>query len=333
MKKIQLILFGLCTLTACSEDAFQEVEKQKEESGLQNQTNSFNDNNSGTINSDGTKYPGDNYASPWDIWFNRGYNDKQPAYIITNGTVENISPFKLEVWAYAGLAYFDGTNDGIYNDPHAGTQFAINNGNYPKLFANNQEVGNLVRTSIPFTLNPQEAFRLEGSVNHLPMTGSGNKFPQVFNFGNNQLTTPEQNLLRDYGKVFFYEVNVFNAATNAFVGKYILHPEIQTLYPGSGAYWNPVQNQTGTQLKGFVQPLGGNFDLYYYDNPNIAQTQWLNIGTPGANQSDSFEVVFDVPPMYTHTITSGGATKTLSLYITQNPYTFWQNSSLDLVVY
>ena len=175
MKKIQLILFGLCTLTACSEDAFQDAEKQNEETGSQFQTNSFNDNDSGTINPDGTKIPGDNYASPWDIWYNRGYTDKQPAYIITNGTVENISPFRLEVWAYAGLAYFDGANDGTYNDPNIGVQFSLNNGNYPTLFANGKEVGNLVKTAVPFTLNPQDAFRMEGSSNHLPMTGGSNK--------------------------------------------------------------------------------------------------------------------------------------------------------------
>ena len=329
MKKIQLILFGLCTLTACSEDSFQEVEKQSEESaGIPNQANSFNNGNSGEHLPDGTKYPGDNYASPWDIWYNRGFADKQPAYIIANGNVENISPFRLEVWAYAGLAYFDGANDGIYNDPQVNAQFSLNNGNYPKLFANGQEVGNLVRTAIPFTLNPQDAFRMEGSVNHLPMTGSGNKFPQVFNFGNNQLTTPEQNLLRDYGKVFFYEVNVFNASTNAFIGKYILHPEIKTLPNGPGAFWNPVQNQAGTQLQGFVQPLGSNFDLYYYDNPGLTQTLWGSPGTPGVNFCDSFEVAFDVPLMNSHAVMG----KALSLFITQNPYTFWQNSSLDLVV-
>ncbi len=143
----------------------------------------------------------------------------------------------------------------------------------------------------------------------------------------------EHTLLRDYGKVFFYEVNVFEASTNAFVGKYILHPEIQTLYPGSGAYWNPVKNQAGTQLKGFVQPLGGNFNLYYYDNPGLTQTLWTKIGDSQGNKCDSFEVVFEVPPMYSHTITSGSVTKTLSLFITQNPQIFWQNSTLELDVY
>ena len=328
MKKIKLILFGLCTLTACSEDAFQDAEKQKEESGLQNQTNSFNDGDSGEHLPDGTKYPGDNYASPWDIWFNRGFTDKQPAYLLTNGTVENISPFRLEVWAYAGLAYFDGVNDGTYNDPHAGTQFSLNNGNYPKLFANGQEVGNLVRTAVPVTLLPQDAFRMEGSVNHLPMTGSGNKFPQVFNFGNNQLTTPEQNLLRDYGKIFFYEVRVFQASNNAFVGTYILHPEISTI--GTTTAWKTVKDLGGTALTGFVQPLGTNISLYYYDVGLQNGTDWNVNNGKGDNECDSREVVFRVPqPLHTHTIMG----KTLSLHVTQNPNTFWQNSSLDLVVY
>jgi len=330
VKKIFITLMGLFTLMACSDDALQEAE-QNGKPGFENQANSFNDDNSGTKNPDGTKEPGANYASPWDIWY-RVYTGKQPAYIVRNGTDENTSPYKLEIWAYAGLAYFDGVNDGTYNDPMTGAQFP-NNGNYPKLFANNQEVGNLVRTAIPFTLNPQEGYRLEGNTNHLPMQGGSNKFPQVFNFGTNQLTTAEHNLLRDYGKIFFYEVNVFEASTNAFVGKYILHPEIQTLYPGSNAFWNPVQNQAGTQLKGFVQPLGGNFNLYYYDNPFIPQTNWQNIGNPKTNECDSFEVVFDVPPMYSYTITSGGVTKTLSLFITQNPQLFWQNSTLELGLY
>lgn len=326
MKKIRLILFGLCTLTACSDDAFQEVEKQNEESGLQNQVNSFNDGNSGEHLPDGTKYPGDNYASPWDIWY-RVYTGKQPGYIIRNGTVETTSPYKLEVWAYAGLAYFDGANDGIYNDPKIGAQFPINNGNYPKLFANGQEVGNLVRTAVPFTLNPQEGFRMEGNTNHLPMTGGSNKFPQVFNFGN-QLTTQEHTLLRDYGKVFFYEVRVFQASNNAFVGTYILHPEISTI--GTTTAWETVKDLGGTALSGFVQPLGTSFELYYYNANFQGGTKWDPTLPKDVNKCDSREVVFRVPqPLHTHTLMG----KTLSLHVTQNPYTFWQNSSLDLVVY
>ncbi len=167
---------GLFTLMACSEDAFQDAEQNGKPS-FENQANSFNDNDNGTKNSDGTKQEGANYASPWDIWYR--VPGKQPAYIVRNGTDENTSPYKLEIWSYAGLAYFDGVNDGTYNDPMTNTQFPINNGNYPKLFANNQEVGNLVRTASPFTLNPQEGYRLEGNTNHLPMTGGSNKFPQV----------------------------------------------------------------------------------------------------------------------------------------------------------
>ena len=85
----------------------------------------------------------------------------------------------------------------------------------------------------------------------------------------------------------------------------------------------------GTSLSGFVQPLGTSFGLYYYDIGS-AGTYWDVDNAKDGNICDSREVVFRVPqPLHTHTVMG----KTLSLHVTQNPYTFWQNSSLDLVVY
>ena len=61
------------TLTACSEDVYQEAEMQNEEAGSQYQTNSFNDNNSGIYwGNGGIREWGDNYISPWDVWYRGG---------------------------------------------------------------------------------------------------------------------------------------------------------------------------------------------------------------------------------------------------------------------
>src|SRR5690606_24809681 len=255
MKKILFLLGGIITLTACSEDVYQEAEMQNEESGSQYQTNSFDNSNPGGLGSGGFSNFATNYFSPWDIWYNRGaaHHDLQPSYAFSNGGAisENYSPYRLEVFAWIGLAYFDGNNDGTFNDFNSGNSFVLNTGNYPNLYQPNQEVGNLVRTTTPLIFQPLQDARIEDREHHLPMpytasslgtpadpryTSMFGTWATGFDFAGT-LTPDEELLLRDYGKVFFYEVNVFEAATNAFVGTYILHPEIKTLPAGKAKNW------------------------------------------------------------------------------------------------
>jgi len=227
------------TLTACTTDSVFDEQNADEE--LPMGTNSFDPGDSGQYYDDGTKTPGAPYFSPWDIWFNRGANfvGKQPAYIFWNGNASGTeeehaySPYTLEVIPYVGLAYYDGDNDGFYNDPSPGGSASYNftTGNYPTLYDNNtpngfpQEIGALVKMQ-PFIINPMDGFRYEDNQDHLPL-GTNRKPYTSDNFhfsgGVNQA---EMDLLREYGKVFFYEVNIYENGN--LIDHAVLYPEVET---------------------------------------------------------------------------------------------------------
>ena len=201
---------------------------------------------------------------------------------------------------------------------------------YPNLYANGHEVGNLVRTASPITLNPQDGIGMQDVNDHLPTNNSTSpKVPGQANFFDlsGVLTSAEDILIRNYGKVFFYEVNVFQGG--AFVGTYFMHPEIPNLpNSSSAAYWQPVTN-SGNPVQGNMPPLGS-FDLFYINHPTAQQTSWV-ASSPFKNECDSHEVVFYVPAsLHAQPIGNG---KTLGMGFTHNPYTLWQNSSLTLGVY
>lgn len=339
------------TLTACTTDSMvDDLDQQNAETGSQYQTNSFDNSNPGGWIGGGFSQLATNYFSPWDLGWNRGpkYRDLQPSYVISNGDDdENFSPYRLEVHAWIGLAYFDGDNDGVFTDHFTTNTFALS-GNYPTLFANGEEVGNLVKATIMHPFEPQEGARIEDRIDHLPMpAGTLPRYPNTsppWAFGDWKdgftptvnLQQPEKDLLRDYGKVFFYEVDVFEAATNAFVGTYILHPEIQTLPDGPGKNWYEVPNATGTaQLQGNL-PFGS-FNLHYYtNNPTnsspIQATMYGNtLGDPVS--CNSYELVFDTAGIIGHQQTiTGSAPKTLIMDFMQDSGTFWQRSALALRV-
>lgn len=323
------------------------MDQQTQKDGSQYQTNSFDDNNPGGWIGGGLSQLATNYFSPWDLGWNRApqYRDLQPSYGISNGDEDgNFSPYRLVVHAWIGLAYFDGDNDGVFTDHFTNNTFAIGGGGYPTLFANGEEVGNLVKTTIMHPFEPQESARIEDRIDHLPMPlGSSPRYPNTsppWAFGDWKdgftptvnLMQQERDLLRDYGKVFFYEVDVFEAATNAFVGTYILHPEIQTLPQGQNKNWHEVPNAFGTgQLQGSL-PFGS-FNLHYYTNGSLSATQYSNtLGAPVA--CNSFELVFDTAGTIGHQQTiAGSVLKTLSMEIWQDSGTFWQRSWVNLRVH
>src|SRR5690606_34417808 len=225
------------SLTACTTDSvFEDIDQQTPtdaNTGSQNQTNSFNENDPGNTHGDlslsGPIWRGRDYYSPWDIWFRTntyGDQDLQPNYIfstIYNGEKEGIqNNYKLEVFAYVGLAYFDGFNDGTYTDVATSgptLQYNLASGNYPNLYAGNNEVGNLIRTATPFIVGPNQSIRVEDREKHLltNVAGATDKYP-MYNIGNQRfvfsgITTQEEELLATYGKVFFYEVFVTDQST------------------------------------------------------------------------------------------------------------------------
>jgi len=339
---------GLFTLVACSEDVYQEdvyqeTDKMNEEAGSQNQVSSFNDASPGGTTGSGISIQPSNYFSPWDIYFNRGtqHYEMQPSYIFNNGNNEgNYSPYTLRVYAWGGLAYFDGDNDGVFKDiSQTGSptiaSMAANPTQYPNLYkisaGQHQEVGNLVRTSTPLTFNPLEQARIEDRADHLPMPGAtlpryATTWPawaNGFNFAG-ATTSQERTLLKQYGKIFFYEVDVFEGGV--FIGKYYLHPEINTL-PGGGR-WQNVEDVLNNQQQWSGPP--GTFKLYYLDNNTGNPTVYNPIaGTPGLT-SNSHEVVLDAKNMHRANITTGSVPKTLIMDFAQHHQTFWYHSALSL---
>ena len=320
----------------------------------------FNNGQSGHAHGDsggsGLIWVGDNYASPWDIWFRENtygpIGNLQPSYMMNNGDMEIItSYYDLEVFAYIGLAYFDGGDDGIFHDvahldPSTGLPIVIadmfNNPTlYPNLYpTNNQhEVGNLVKTVVPIISNaypdPLHGFRIEAEDKHLLMPGGNNKFlpqyptwTQTFDFAGT-LLPDEEELLKTYGKVFFYEVNVYDKTTGApvLLGQ-IMHPEIETLTVNYNPDWKPVMSGA-THVQGDAPTLGMR-DLYYYYANLPTGTIWdpMNFAN---DKCDSREVVFYVPENL-HKIPIPGGLNTLHLYIAQSSMHLWLNSALALSV-
>lgn len=294
--------------------------------------------------------PGDPYASPWDIWFRDAY-EKQPNYIISNGNADSPQNYNLEIYAYIGLAYFDGDDNGTYTDLDNPTiTFNLAGGNYTNLYANGHEVGNLVRTVTPIISlaypNLSHVLRLEDSAYHLLMNQAvGTLAPtdmypgfsnnQIFDFGGT-ISADEEDLLRQYGKVFFYEVHVFDAATNAFLQTEIMHPKIETIHsPDPKIHWKPVMDNSSpsVHIGGTVPVLGLPADLYYYYDDTMLppqETIWNGPNGPNSGREcNSREVVFDVDAynLYKKSL-SGGAQ--LKLGIFQNSQWLWQNASLHL---
>lgn len=349
------------TFTACTTDSVFDEQSTDEE--LPMSTNSFNNDNSGQYGPNPTpNFYGINYISPWDIWFRgasvNGLDDLQPFYYFTNGNMEDVTPYDIRAFAYAGLAYFDGYDDGVFHDvaqldPVTGLpiqieDMAANPLQFPNLYpaSNPHEVGNLVRIPMPIDVpaypNPNSSFRIGDRNNHLPVTGATGAAPKYttpysgFNFGGT-ITPQERDLLANYGKIFFYEVHVYNKVTGALVLTTMMHPKIQTLPNGItlpsdvDPGWKPVTDLSGTNhLTGNV-PGFANFPLYYFYTNISGGTKW-NISNPAkwGNECDSREVVFDVPAAVAPDEVQIDPVFKVTLDFFATGHTGWVNSALYL---
>lgn len=361
MKKLLFLLGGVVFLASCSEDALQDANEQNTDPESIKTTNSFNENEGGNNWGDtgisGVIFRGDDYYSPWDIWFRThiyGDGTLQPNYIISNifsGEKESTSSrYRIEVFSYVGLAYFDGLNDGTYTDlaTTPTLQYNLASGNYPNLYANGNEVGNLVRTDVPFEVQPNESVRIEDQEKHLLMNvmNSQDRYP-MYNPANqrfvfNGLTTQEEELLATYGKVFFYEVFVYDAATNATIAHEFMQLNPQGYPSGSlpaskkTKYWEPVNDLIGTQLTGNVPGGFGSVPLYHLNSEiktGTAGTSWDPVRPvprpqPDPRYSDSREVIFDFNKDM-HSIPLLGTDKLVLDVLGSSKYG-WLNSSVFL---
>ena len=183
-----------------------------------------------------------------------------------------------------------------------------------------------------------EGVLMEDSFDHLPL-GAATKYPSPnpsvadhFQF-TGALTPEEEFLLQEYGKVFFYEVNVYENGT--LIQNFVLYPNVDNLFTGT-ASWQPAIDSPllGNQLQGNHPTLGSAHDLYYYYFDHTTPTDY----TPVNNNTDicnSHEVVFDVSATTSNSyqITNGSVPLNITLGFQQNPFKFWQSSSLILIVH
>lgn len=152
----------------------------------------------------------------------------------------------LQVTPYIGLAYFDGIDDGSYDD-HLGYQVAdLTNGNYPNLYANGHDIGNFIPAA-PIVLDGtgitpgSVVLEIYSSSDHCPVINAvqdpfTNPLPIHFDlFGGGLAVLPdEQELLAEFGKVFFYYCEVIDPVTNATIWSGYMMPPCNA---GDATYW------------------------------------------------------------------------------------------------
>src|SRR5690606_2430279 len=101
-------------------------------------------------------------------------------------------------------------------------------------------------------------------------------------------TTAERQLLASYGKVFFYEVEVRDAANNLLSSGFV-QAECDVTDPSFE--WVSI---TGTSGYLPTNPPGSyTGDLFYYLNSTLPVTNYTNSTTPFGHRCDSREVVYD----------------------------------------
>jgi len=253
------------TLIACDNDNFESVD----ENLYGSQTNDTDHGGMTTNSQDG--YTLEDYQSFWDIT-QRG---KEMFYRYENltGDLGNPAMLHFRVTPYVGLAYCD---DDVYDNQFedvssGGIQGSFNtspSGTYPNMFdATGNEIGNFMPAR-PFTLTgtgiPVSTRRFEIlSKDHCHVVGA-NVITNTYNPGGvffditspptpYQPATPqEEDLLSQYGKVFFYYWEAIDPATSNIVAEGYIMPRCNT---ANSTYWT----NTGINV---TLPNGSNANMY-----------------------------------------------------------------------
>ena len=236
MKKLILFMFGICTL-ACSTDGSQETDKQ-------------NNGSKPTNVQPNTSAP--NCETPWNS-FNagdpNGPNYTEVEYIFKNYTGDWGSErwLKLRVTPYVGAAYFDGTNEGIY-EPSLPFFTNFTTSPFPNLYAGGNEIGNFIPAP-PLLIDGSGAaggtvtFSILANAEHCPVFGamtdsSYNPLGIGFNLpsGGAPILPQEIQLLANYGKVFFYFCEAIDPVTNVVIWSNYLMMNC----PNNNSNWLPT---------------------------------------------------------------------------------------------
>jgi len=220
------------------------------------------------------------YYSPWDIW-------ERPNMNVPYEIFNNVPGLTMNVRAYIGLAYFDDFDDGLFYDPQPtfpGPPQLIDdlsNGNYPNLYANNQEIGNLLLSRwIP--AEPELIIRGANGA-HCPVwDGNGPGYnPNGWYFDLPTATPQEKQLLSEYGKVFFYEVEVQDGFGTVYY-QGILQVDCETLNSTDPTIdWEVINSTPGfVPNQGYLPSI-----LSYYFNATNPVTNY-------PSTCDSREIVY-----------------------------------------
>nr|WP_298002776.1 hypothetical protein [uncultured Flavobacterium sp.] len=222
---------------------------------------------------------GGSYETPWD--FN--------TLPVVNHYFEYIRWYDdfpyIRVTPYIGLAYYDGADDGTYNTPAGAFNLAA--GGYPSLYNNGLEAGNYIEANpiilgvntysthelaiMPNAAFPNDHCQVQGAdIN--PYNPEGvffdlidNHFvqPQVLVPGDavtpaSSATPQERDLLAQFGKVFYYKIEIGDGPSSYYDTVYISAFEIdQLLLTPANNFFNIGYTD---------QPFGG--DLYFHTGSN-----------------------------------------------------------------
>lgn len=159
------------------------------------------------------------------------------------------------------MAYYDGIDDGDY--------YGYTITGVPNLFANGSEIGNFVParpfvvdgTGLPYGGTVE--LDIKSSADHCPVipnTFSANN-PGTVYFDVSGIvgtSTLEEQLLKDYGKVFYYYIEAIDPVTNTVVwGEYMM-PD--NYFTQDNLHWYTTGINAGLSL-GYILPMYYNYDV------------------------------------------------------------------------
>ena len=239
----------------------------------------------------------------------------------------------MRITPYIGLAYYDGNEDNWFTDISTTPPTPIANlanGNYPHLFASGKEAGNMI-IGEPFemlgdgTPGENEA-AVGGATDYLPLDfstfGLGyNPKHKRFNIMPTGATMDEYALLAEYGKVFYYYVELVDKVTNVTVFSTEMQLENEPLDVQNDPLWRYLYPGTTPSA-----------DIHYYESVAGTGTQWNGPNNTAGAECDSREIVFK--KFAEHKIdvgvVSGGAVSGfLTLEMGQGDH-LWENSGMIL---
>ena len=146
----------------------------------------------------------------------------------------------------------------------------FNLGNHPNLYAGGNEIGNFI-PSFPFTLSGLGANEVDMSIIsdtfHCPVLDGNagvSNAGRYFNINPMLANVAEQQLLAEYGKVFFYHWEAIDPATMLGVAQGYIMPECdQNVVAGT------AQVNTGLSVTVPNIPMPVSSDLYYHQSTDI----------------------------------------------------------------